>query len=750
MIVPGSPNALLMAQAGDPLDEFGKIERSVRIRRTASAGMSRTQVLNAAGTTGTFLFRLKRGQLGVLQSIFSWSNGATAYNILFNADDTLDCGSVSASAYVSRKNTARVFRDPGAWLDVMVVQDTTNATAADRLRVYVNGVRETSFLNSVDCAKNTVTNLAQNWAWGIGHQAGTNTYYSDVVLAHAIFVDGQALSPASFGQLNPRTAQWRTKTKAAIKAVVESGGAGSFFLDFSDPTSLATLSSDQSSKGNNWTATNISLTAGVTYDSMLDTPTNNFPTLNPLWKDAGVTLGDGNLTVVSGGNRGGVSTFPAPTGGRYQFEATVTSTVITRYVSIFKATAMSGSLADIDGGSSVHAYSYYPNGSKFVKNVNSAYGSAWGTVGDVIGAEVDLVANTLTFYKNGVSQGAIPIDAGVDYFFGGSNATSDSGSLAFNFGQRPFAYPIAGAKPLCTKNLPLKPPVMKSADAFVAKTNSGANIVADLSAASPWSDWIRIYKRRDGAEGWRWQFSDDAGFYLDCYSTAAKAAFPALAGTSYMGYALRVGAQFGVATGRLAHVNGVADVVADGLGKSRKMIILKGEGAGDNWAVHHPELTAGKLVYLNGTAAETTDATISAVTTAGFTVAAALPSGTYRWIAVAETEGFISLRGYTGNASTDGPFYMASQQAGLVIEKGVTASANWNVHDALRNPGNVAAAALYTNLSNAEDASNPNVQIDINANGVKVRHYASPYNLSGYKYISLLIGGTPFRYANAR
>ena len=289
---------------------------------------------------------------------------------------------------------------------------------------------------------------------------------------------------------------------------------------------------------------------------------------------------------------------------------------------------------------------------------------------------------------------------------------------------------------------------MRSLDAFVAKTDSGENIKAVLEAASPWDKWIRIYKKRDAAEGWRWQFWDDMANFLDSSSTATKAAFPALSGTSYVGYALKVSAKNGIATGRLLHINGANSVITDGLANSRKVVMLRNEAVG-NWFFYHPDLTAGKLLYLNLTNAETTDATINSVTASGFTVADALASGTYRWIALAEIDGFLKLFKSTGNGSVDGPFEGLGLSPALILRKVASTTGNGFVKDAARQPYNSASASpLLINQTTPETTDIGDY--DFLSNGSKPRNGSPWMNTSGATYAGLAFAAFPFRYANAR
>lgn len=530
--------------------------------------------------------------------------------------------------------------------------------------------------------------------------------------------------------------------------MVDAGGANSFFLPFDDTTNTTTLCTDASSKGNNWTAANISLTAGATYDSMLDTPTNNFPTINPIMQE-GTTYGsslamNGNLSqnCVATNYDQTVATFGASTGKWY-----------------WEVTFAAGSDAASFVGARPSPYEgiggvVQRNG--VLLGLSGAALPGWSNY-TVIGVAMDCDAGTLAFYYNGVLQGGS--ERMITGWSAGMYLLPVQGNQVHtahvNFGQQGFAYgPPNVFKALCTKNLP-KPTnsaIVNPSSAFVAVTDTGANVQATLAAArSGWPSHIEIFKRRDASEGWRWRFSDDVANYLDSSSTAAKAEFPALSGSSYVGYALKVSAQNGVETGRLAHTSGVASIVTDGLANSRKVVILKNEATG-NWFFYHPELTAGKLLYLNLTNAETTDATINSVTDSGFTVAAAMATGTYRWISLAEVDGCLMLTKHDANAAVDGPFasHGLSPAFSLFKKKIGAIAASGVVFDAARNPSNLTNLLLSLDTTAAE-VTGTGTSIDQVSNGSKMRGAGLEINYaSGYSYVSLHFASFPFRYSNAR
>lgn len=753
MIVPGSPNALLMARAADPLDELGKIDRSIRFRSSASAYLSKTFASAGNRKTMTFSAWVKRAVISnAKQDLFiSGSNvgGQQSSQVSFEANDTLSVyTTISGSAADITLNTSQVFRDTGSHDHIVVAIDTTQATASSRAKLYVNGIQVTNFLTATYPAQNLDTAFGNAVLHTIGRFTNVSANPFDGYLSHIAYVDGQALTPTVFGQFHPLTGQWRPKRKAEIKAVVDAGGANSFFLPFDDPTNTTTLGADASSKGSNWTANNVSLTAGTAYDSAFDTPTSNYCTLNPLLPINIASFGYYGILPADGALKMTGSASPA---GNYQ-NGTQLIKFKTYYEMLVGAVGAGTFTIGIQNPVTGAIYTYQQDGSKNLNGTTSAYGAAF-TASDRVAVSVDPVAQTLEFFKQtggtgsfvsqGVISSAFPSGTYVPFFYA-SNGTT----LTVNFGQQGFSNASlpSGVLTLNTKNL-ARPAIPQASKAFAAVTDTGANILSTLSAAESWGSYIRIVKRREASEGWRWMFFDDPSNYLDSSSTGVKAAIPSFTGTSYAGYSLKVSASNGVATGRLTHANGVADTVTDSLGNARKAVILKNEATG-SWYLYHPDLTAGKLLYLEQTAGETTDSTISSVTSNSFVVAAALPSGTYRWVALAELDGFLKLSKYTGNASSDGPFVNLGLTPALDIVKGISTTArSWQTIDTARDKVNPATTALHMESAVAENAG---YLQDMVSSGYKYRTAPETAHNASENYIMVSIAAFPFRYANAR
>jgi len=215
--------------------------------------------------------------LGVDQTIFgSFSSGTTNFGqLLFNSSDQLDFQNYTTSI-TSRRTTSAVYRDPSAWYHIVLIFDSAQATASNRISLYVNGVQVTAFSASTDPVLNgdSFWNSASFNPMNIGAVGynGSRTNFSDNYLAEVNFIDGQALTPSSFGSTNSTTGVWQPA------AYTGTYGTNGFYLPFTDNSALTTssnvgLGKDFSGNGNYWTTNNISITAGVTYDSMTDVPT---------------------------------------------------------------------------------------------------------------------------------------------------------------------------------------------------------------------------------------------------------------------------------------------------------------------------------------------------------------------------------------------------------------------------------------------------------------------------------------------
>ena len=316
-----------------------QISRSVRLRSSASAYLNRTLTTPTSAKAWTFSAWIKRGKLGTAQSIFISTLGGAGVpqaSSYFTTNDTIQVYDYNGAAYTFDVTTSQVFRDPSAWYHLIFVYDSANATASNRARLYVNGIQITAFSSATYPTLNTDSG-AFNRAY-THYLSQSNAQYFDGYMTEINFIDGQALTPSSFGETNAITGVWQPKKYAGTY------GTNGFYLNFSDNSAAtaAAIGKDYSGNGNNWTPNIISVTAGVTYDSMLDVPTpyadggtgrGNYAVGNPLavnvTTSATATLTNGNLLLTNGSATysGFPSTMSIPVTGKWAWKFKVTGSV---------------------------------------------------------------------------------------------------------------------------------------------------------------------------------------------------------------------------------------------------------------------------------------------------------------------------------------------------------------------------------------------------------------------------------------
>ena len=248
------------------------------------------------------------------------TSGNEFFYITFNGEDKIEIQQYDYPTNQGRKITSQRFRDPSAWYHIVLRVDTTNSTANDRIRLYVNGEQVTDFATNDGTTSQNLDTWVNDTTFDqyIG-KAGYNNLYMDGYLAEINMVDGSSLAPSSFGETNSATGQWVPIDTSALTF-----GTNGFRLKFLDNsgTSATTLGKDSSGNGNNYTPNNFSVSTGIGNDSVTDTPTNNFCTLNSL-DMSGNALEQANLqggTAGTTGWRHTRSTFELPSTGKWYWE----------------------------------------------------------------------------------------------------------------------------------------------------------------------------------------------------------------------------------------------------------------------------------------------------------------------------------------------------------------------------------------------------------------------------------------------
>jgi hypothetical protein len=457
----------LAPTAPAPYNTSYQISRSLRFNRADTNTLTRTPAGAGSRTTYSLSFWIKNpfssGNDNPVWGQSSISRESLAFSGFSYSNNPIVWIPFTGFEY----RTTQGFRDNSAWYHVVAVGDSTNATAGDRARLYINGSRVTDFAASATITQNSQTGQLNTAVLHyIGQQWSGDGGLTGFYLTEMHFIDGQALTPSSFGATSTTTGVW-----APIKYAGTYGTNG-FYINFSDNSNntAATLGKDYSGNGNNWTPNNFSVSAGVGNDSLVDTPTpygfdtgvggevrGNYSTWNPLnfsSTDKIPTLTNGNLDASVPAGAGlpvALGTFVMPS-GKWYWEVTITS-----------GGAQMVGIADSTVGGANSNYSvangwyYYSGGQKYNNNVDVAYGTSF-TVGDVIGVALDIDAGTLVFYKNGASQGTAYSTGLTGKTFVAALGNGSGGTAqgyTGNFGQRAFANTApSGFKALCTQNLP--------------------------------------------------------------------------------------------------------------------------------------------------------------------------------------------------------------------------------------------------------------------------------------------------------
>jgi len=407
---------------------------------------------------------VKRTTIGSSQALLQY-NGDYFY---FNGD------ALDFEPSIGRIKTNRLFRDPNAWYHIVVTADTTLATADDRFKMYVNGVQETSFASRTNPSQNADFanfNSANSHKIGQRQASPGNDLNFRGILSHYHFCDGYAYAASDFGETDSTSGIWKPKTAPSVTY-----GNNGFFLKFENSGAMGT---DSSGNSNTFTV-NGTLTQNV------DTPSNNFATMNPLdvgtWTQGNV-YSNGNLTLTTDNYIASNSTL-AVSSGKWYWEVKLINSSASNVYAGGGVINFEGWNGGGQGGSGPNTYIYATSGQKSNNTSSSSFGDTL-TAGDIVGVALDMDNGFLYFSKNGTFQNSgVPTSGstGTGNAFSSLSGTfaahlsdpndSQDHDLSINFGQGffgttavasanadgngigAFEYAVpSGYYALCTKNI---------------------------------------------------------------------------------------------------------------------------------------------------------------------------------------------------------------------------------------------------------------------------------------------------------
>ena len=804
-------NNALIGASGQGGEDLG--QRSVRLNSVDSSYFSRTPASAGNRKTWSFSCWVKRSGLSRnYDEIFGNAGAAAAAStIFFDSNDTLFFQALS-SGNTYALVTTQVFRDPSAWYHIVVVADTTNATSTDRLRIYVNGSRISSFSTANYPPQNYDTFINQA---GVAHYLGsmfTNTYFNGY-LADVYFIDGQALDPTSFGEFDDN---------GIWQAIEYSGeyGTNGFHLDFADNSSAAALGYDAAGS-NDWTVNNLSVTAGAGNDSLVDVPTNgtqtdtgvggevrgNYATWLPIYGSTG-TFSNGNLDVTTASsNAAAIPTSIFPSSGKWYCEV-----LIADYAgrSDSLRVGICNTLGVATGlGTNANTWCFLGDGRLFHNNSSSSYGVSVAT-GDIVNVALDLDAGKIWYGKNGtwMASGSPSTGANPSQSFTANQSMSPAvasgiGSPAYtlNAGQRPFAYAApSGFKSLNTANLPT-PTIADGSTAMDVVTYTGNGSTQTISGLgfSPDFVWIknrnisgywhelfdavrgvsrRLFSNATSAEDFRsgqglTSFNND-GFsltYVDANDNGNNSS-----GNTFVAWAFDAGsssvtntagsisstvranpsAGFSIVT--FAAQSSGSGTIGHGLGVTPEFVIVKSRDAAYSWIVWHKSLTSAAYSLILNTAAAQSNGIdawantlpTSSVLSLGSAYAGAGSSVAYCFAPVA---GYSAFGSYVGNGSStgDGPFVFTGMRPQWIMVKCSSSDQSGNAWWLLYDGKRVGYNSDNKHLgAQASDAEYTANSIDILSNGFKIRDNNTSRNANGATYVYACFAESPFKYARAR
>ena len=715
--------------------------------------------------------------------IFSEGDGGTADRAI--GVQALDSsGSHACSKYMG--NFA--MGDTTKWYHVVVGVDTTQSTASDRVKIYVDGqdlddITSATYSNFDGGQSVQLSTNASGSEISLGGK--TSNYYFDGYMAEVNFIDGTVYDASKFGQTDTSTGRWIPK---AISSVTY--GTNGFRCEFAN-TAGQTLGHDTSGNGNHLTVNNISATT----DLSIDTPSTNYATF--LDSHQGTKKTEGNLEIeIGNSNFGHNCSSLRPHSGKWYAEfrcitkgRSEVGIQHTEFMPENSATARM--TAPTDG--SLAGLMWSANDGVLTKDSSNNSDLTLNTydANDIIGIALDLdTANgnqpNVSFYKNGTIETNgqnIPLPHGKYCMVAGDVATGYGGAWVANFGQNPsfsgsitaaantdgsgslFKYtPPTGYLGLKQDNLPegkdlsdfvwiknrdstdshqiydSSRGVFKSlsSDGTGAQDNIEDGLSKFLKGGFEISENAGVNSLDESYVGWNWVANGGTTSANTDGSGATIAS--TIQANQTAGFSIVTYTGNGSAGAKIAH----------GLGAAPEFIIVKNLSDSSNWLIYSSLFGANKYGYLNLANQWVTDTTgfnnneptssVFSVGTANETNGNSDSLVAYCWRGI---EGYSKFGLYTGNGNADGPFIYPGFKPSWVMLKQTNTSNYWAIFDTSRSTRNVMQHRLAPNYNYAENVGTANQQ-DFLSNGIKLRGTDTTTNQSGGTYLYMAFAEHPF------
>ena len=748
-----------------PLTESFSVSKSIIMNDDDSAYLNKT--FSSAGNRilWTFSTWIKRGDLTANNYIFDATG--RLYLRFVNSSAKLEVGNASDTILLSN----RLFKELDSWGNLVWTLDSAQSTVIERMRCYWNGVEITDWgtdQRSTYISLNGDQAVNNNVAHFIG-KASDSTTYNDQYLAQTVFIDGTALTPSSFGQIDTTTNLWIPKDVSGLTF-----GTNGFYLDMAVAPGTGNGPGNDVSGNNNDFSVN-GLAAG---DQSNDTPTNNFSVITSLeigGNGGTATMSEGNLKVVQG-NGSALNMFGSIpiSSGKWHYEVTLTNREDQFGMGIIPLKLVNGNTnqffnngigAQLGG---THDGKLYDGGSQVATIVKGGADD-----GNTLACEIDLDNGKLEWFNNsGVSLGTYSFTK--DPLNGGQYLPcihiNDNGTFVANFGQNTFSHtPTTGFSAISQDNLPATTSNISDlvwiknrdagdshmlfdrvrgiqkdlhSDAAEAEVTDNPNTLTRfLQAGAEVSNDVQVNTDGESYVAWNWA----AGGATTSTPSGSS-------GISSLAVSTSTDAGFSIGT-FTAQSSGADGVVAHGLGGQAAWILLKPlatSAEGDNWCVWHIGINAtssnGTRSNLDSTGAVGSGAArVNAAGTSTFTINddAYFHGRNFVFYAWKAIPGYSAFGSYEGNNdSSNGAFIHLGFKPAFFMAKNADTTGAWLMFDSTREPSNLVDLPLEADDPKSEAASGGRV-CDFLSSGVKIRGNSS-YLGSAHTFIYMAFAEHPF------
>ncbi len=768
-----------------PADFYGHtIANSCRFNAPDTAYMHKTPAGTGNRRKWTFSAWFKMGNLGTGGEFLCTTPG-TGYTHLKTVSDTV-YAQLSAGGSAWYKQSNMVIRDVGSWYHIVWSVDTTQPTASNRSRIYLNGVEITSWSTEQNITQNTYTDMNMTNEHRIGgHITSVNDF--DGYMAEVVWIDGTQYSASDFGEF--KAGVWTPKDVSGLTY-----GTNGFHLDFADSANLG----NDVNGGTDLTEVNLAAT-----DQVTDSPTNNFCVVNAVEPTTNFAYSEGNLKATKTGANSDHSCRASlfVSSGKWYWEGKCGNNADIAFGIGLNTTGL--------GNFPAMEYCYHANSNKY--NLGSATGTGIAyTTNDIISCALDLDSGKIWWAKNGTwiesgdpgagtgeqYSGVAGTLAPMAYVFTsakwwywnfGQDSTNVSTGNADDNGYGDFEYDVpAGFLALCSANLS-DPAWMTNYtedyvdDGFKVVLYTGNSTTGQSITGVGHQPDMVVLKNRETVVEWKvidsvrgaqnelnWDSQNDdstdaqglTSFDADGFTLGTTSDTGYNENTkNFVSYNWKESATYGFDIVTFEGT-GSAHTESHSLGVIPDVMILKNidGGGNDSWMVYHtgntaaPETDYLMLDLSNATADLNTIWNDVAPTSSVFTVGthdAVNASGqTIMAYLFTSIEGFSKFATYIGNTDADGPFVYCGFRPAHVLIKRVANSANWQDYNSAVNTYNPADSLLATDTTSAEQVDV--WPIDLLSNGFKLRMAHVNWNASGETYIFMAWSEQPGKYSNSR